>query len=79
MKINNKFIPAEKLGEKLKIMMSHGYDITVEIFDITGDGRIIFEHDDCSTKYVSFTKITYRDEVEIENNNLGLIIRKYEE
>lgn len=79
MKINNEFIKPEELEKKFKTMVSHGYDITVEIFDIFGNGRIIFEHDECSTKYVGFTNITYRDEAEIEKNGLGTIIRIYEE
>lgn len=77
MKINHEFIQAEKLGEKLAYAMSQGYDVTVEILDRFGNGRIIFEHDDCITSYVDFTEINVNDEVQIENNKLGTIVRTY--
>ncbi len=77
MKINNEFFSAEKLGEKLFQKINQGYDITVEIFDILGNGRIILEHDDHTTKYIGFRKITPHDEVVIEKYNLGVIVRDY--
>ena len=76
MKINGKFVNSEQLGILLAAKMDKGFDITIEIFNIYGDGQIILEHDDYLTSYVEFSRITPRDEVEIESKKLGTIIRK---
>lgn len=79
MKIDGKFIDSRSLGEKLAYKICQGYDVTVEIIDKLGYGRIIFEHDEHMTSYVEFIEINERDEVEIEYNDLGSIVRSYEE
>lgn len=75
MRINGEFIRAEKLGKKLRAKIKDGYDITVQIFDNFGNGRFVFEHDDYCTTFVDFSEINANDEVEIEYNKLGTIVR----
>ena len=77
MKINGKFLRAEKLGEKLAMKICQGYNITVEITDIFGNGQMLFNHCDYCTAVVEFTEINVNDTVTIEWFKLGEIKRTY--
>lgn len=76
-KINGKFMRAEKLGEKLAEGMCKGWNVTTEITDIFGNGYFVFEKRFETTRVVPFTEINVNDTVTIEWFKLGNLKRLY--
>lgn len=76
MKHNNQYITYERMGRKIREMISLGYNCEVVLETFT-DGIMYFHHKDFTTIAVPFTDWNTFDEVEIEYNELGTIKRLY--
>lgn len=76
-KINNKFLTYNKLGEKIAEKMCLGWKVSTILEDRMGNGYFLFEHDEFCTTFVDFTELNVNDEVEITYNKLGELVRNY--
>ena len=74
---DEKFINMYKLGETLAYRLCLGYEVTVELYDRLGNGKIYFSKKGEAASFVDFKEFNTFDSVQISYNKLGTIKRLY--